>query len=88
MPDIEALLYQKAPNYIPAPEPRPIDTEIPKALTLQRDWLKLPRVKKIRQLAGWDAPIHNGTRVTYRDIRDTPRYGWHGWMLRQIREET
>ena len=88
MPDIQSLLYQKAPDCIQAVEPRPIDHELPKALALQGTWLRLPSVKQRRRLVGWDAPIHRHTRVTYRDVRDTPRWNWHGFMLRQIREET
>jgi hypothetical protein len=84
---LRKLLYQRASNYVPAPEPRPVDTETPKALAIQRTWLELPAVKQRRKLAGWDAPIHRHTRVTYRDVRDTPRYNWHRFMLRQIREE-
>ena len=88
MSDIQDLLYQTAPDCIQAVEPRPPDTEIPRALMLQRTWLKLPAVKQRRRLTGWNAPIHRHTRVTYRDVRDTPRWNWHGFMLRQIREET
>ena len=88
MNSIQDLLYQKAPDNIPVPEPRPVDNETPKALALQRAWLNLPSVKRRREAVGWSAPIHHGTRVTYRDVRDTPRYNWHSWMLKQIREES
>ena len=84
---LRKLLYQRALNCTPVVEPRPVDTEIPRALSLQRTWLELPAVKQRRRLTGWNTPIHRHTRVTYRDVRDTPRWNWHGFMLRQIREE-
>ena len=87
MPSIRQMLYQTAPDCIQAVEPRPVDTELPKALMLQRTWLELPSVKKRRLATGWNSSIHHSTRVTYQDVRDTPRYNWHGLMLRQIREE-
>lgn len=87
MPDlIKDTLYLITAN--PEPEPRPIDTEIPKAMNLQQRWLNLPSVKARRKALGWDAHIHPASRVTYRDVRDFPRYNWHKWMSEQIKQET
>ena len=84
---LRKLLYQRAPNCVPVVESRPVDTEVPKALMLQRTWLELPSVKKRRLATGWNSSIHHSTRVTYQDVRDTPRYNWHGWMIRAVKEE-
>ena len=89
MPDaIKDLLYPGTKLHTePVIEPRPVDTELPRALSLQRCWLELPAVKQRRKALGWNAPIHHHTRVTYQDVRDLPRYCWHKWMLEQIRKE-
>ena len=74
---------------MPAEEPRPVDRELPRAMDLQHRWLELPLVKSRRKSLGWDAAIHQTSRVTYRDVKDTPHYGWHSWMKEQLgREET
>ena len=71
----------------PVIDDRPVDTETPRAMALQLQWLALPSVKARRESLGWDAAIHHTSRVTYRDVRDTPHYGWHQWMMEQIISE-
>jgi len=90
MPDaIKDLLYPAMRNVTaPIVEERPVDTELPRAMSLQLRWLALPAVRARRKAMGWDAPIHHITRVTYRDVRDFPRYNWHKWMQSHIKEPT
>ena len=56
------------------------------ALRLQSQWLSTPKIKARIKAMGWDYSIHWITNVTYRDVRDTPRYNWHRWMSEQIEE--
>jgi hypothetical protein len=69
-----------------SPEPLS-DREQHEAMRIQKQWLELPMVRKVIRSLGWDARIHLNSRLTYKDIRDTPRYNWHKWMLEQIRKE-
>jgi hypothetical protein len=66
-------------------QPLQPDYEQNAALTLQRQWLAT--VKKSIRLLGWNHPIHWTTRVSFQDVRDTPRYNWHRWMNQQIEEQ-
>ena len=74
---------QFRPDEIPAQQ---TDYEQNAALRLQTQWLATEKVRKRVKALGWDHPIHWITNVTYRDVRDTPRYNWHKWMSRQIEE--
>jgi hypothetical protein len=68
-------------------ENRPVDRELPLAMSVQRLWLELPSVVKRRNSLGWDASIHGNSRVTYRQVRDVPCYNWQRWMKEQLERE-
>ena len=60
------------------------DYEQNAAMKLQAQWLATEEVRKRVKALGWDHPIHWISNVTYRDVRDTPRYTWHRWMSQQM----
>jgi len=64
------------------------DNELARAMTLQSRWLLLDTVRHTIKVMGWDFPIHRYSSVTYKDVRDKPRYNWHKWMNERLERET
>jgi hypothetical protein len=75
--------YHKQFNLTEIPDGIQPDYEQNAALKLQTQWLAKEGVRKRIESLGWDHPIHWISNVTYKDVRDTPRYNWHRWMSQQ-----
>ena len=79
--------YHKTFNLTEIPDGVQPDYEQNSALRLQQQWLNLESVRRTIRIMGWDHRIHWTSSITYRDVRDTPRYNWHKWMSERLERE-